>query len=104
MKKELLNKIAKAKENPVFEGLSEELKDPDNFQKIEKKIVNTMVSDHKHANIKQFINCKRCQDKVRKKAETIKKSGFKDFTQYQNWKKIMFIMINKKNLRLYEKN
>ena len=62
-----------------------------------------MISDHKHATIKQFIKCKRCQAKVQKKTEMIKELGFKDFVQYQNWKKIMQIMINKKNLTLYER-
>jgi len=104
MKKDTLNKIKKAKVNPIFDGLSDEMKDPKNFLKIERKIVRIMISDHKHRTIKTFKNCKRCQAKVRKKAEMIKELGFKSFEQYQNWKKVMGININKQNLELYEKN
>lgn len=103
MKKQTLNKIKNAKENPIFEGLSDKLKDPKNFEAIERKIANTMISDHKHTTIKQFIKCKRCQDKVRKKAEMIKEMGFKDFAQYQNWKRVLSVIINKENFQLYEK-
>lgn len=104
MKKDILNKIKKAKVNPIFEGLSDELKDPKNFLTIERKIVNTMKSDHTHTNLKAFMKCKRCQAKVKKKTEMILELGFKDFIQYQNWKKVMGYIINKKNLELYEKN
>jgi len=101
--KKIHKQIAKAKENPVFEGLPDEVKDPKNFKEIEKKLANTMVSDHKHATIKAFIKCKRCQIKVKKKADMIKELGFKDFAQYQDWKKIISIIINKQNLILYDK-
>jgi len=103
MKKATINKINKLPENPIFEGLSADLKDPKNFDAIERKIANTMLSDHKHANIKQFTKCKRCQAKVRKKTDMIKEMGFKDFIQYQNWKKVMGMIISKQNFQLYEK-
>ena len=103
MKKETINKIKNAKANPIFEGLSDELKDPENFLKVERKIAKTMVSDHKHATIKQFIKCKRCQAKVKKKTEMIRELGFKDYNQYASWKKILQIIINKENFQLYEK-
>ena len=102
MNKETLNKIKNAKENPIFKGLSDEIKDPKNFVKTENKIRRTMISDHKHATIKQFMKCQRCQIKMQKKREMLKELGFKNFIQYQNWKKIMVIILNKQDLRLYE--
>jgi hypothetical protein len=104
VKKDTLNKIKEAKSNPVFDGLSDELKDPKQFTKIERKIIKTMLSDHTHKTMKQFIKCKRCQIKVQKKTDTIKELGFKDFNQYQNWKKVMGMIINKKNFTLYDKS
>lgn len=103
MKKETINKINKALVNPIFEGLSDEVKDPKNFEAIERKIVNTMLSDHKHATIKQFIKCKRCEVKRQKRARVIKEIGFKDAEQYQTWKKVMGMIISKQNFQLYEK-
>ena len=93
--------IDNAKVNPIFDGLSDEIKDPKGFKKIEKKLESIMRSDHKHTNIKQFIKCKRCEVKRNKKNEAIKELGFKDINQYQNWKKVMQIIVNKTNLELY---
>ncbi len=95
--------IGKAKVNPIFEGLSNDLKDPKNFKKTEKKLADVMLSDHKHKTIKAFVKCKRCQVKVAQKSEMLRKLGFKDNLQYQSWKKVMQIIINKGELVLYEK-
>lgn len=100
----LTNKqIGKAKVNPVFKGLSDSVKDPKNFNKIEKKLARVMVSDHKHVTVKGFTLCKKCQDRFNKKRQLIHELGFVSINQYQNWKKIMEIIINKKKLVLYEK-
>jgi hypothetical protein len=101
---ETQQKIAKAKVNPIFEGLSDDLKDPKQFKSIEKKIANIMLSDHKHRKVAVFMNCKRCQVKLEKKRALIRDLGFRDVQQYQGWKKIMGIITNKESLQLYAKN
>lgn len=103
MRKLTEKEIGQAKVNPVFKGLSNELKDPKNFKKIEKKLANVMVSDHKHRKISAFNKCKRCQAKFHKKREMIKSLGFESIYQYQNWKKVMDIIINKEEIVLYER-
>jgi len=103
MKKATINKIKNAKPNPIFERLPDELKDPKNFEKIERKIAKTMISDHKHSTIKQFIKCKRCEVKRQKRAKVIKELGFTSPEQYQNWKKVLHKIINKENFQLYGK-
>ncbi len=94
--------IGSAKVNPIFKGLSDDLKDPKKFKSIEKKIANVMVADHKHRTIKAFMKCKRCQVRLKKKQELLKELGFKDPQQYQMWKKVMSIISNKEDLVLYE--
>ena len=86
--------IKKAPKNPIFEGLPDKLKDPKNFDDTEKRLAKIMHSDHKHKNIKEFLNCKRCQQKVHKRHEEMRKIGFDNVEQYQHWKKIMQIIIN----------
>ena len=103
MDKLLEETIGKAKVNPVFKGLPDELKDPKNFKGIESKLAKVMVSDHKHKQINAFNECKRCQEKFLKKRELIKSLGFNSIYQYQSWKKVMGYIINKKNLMLYER-
>lgn len=95
--------IGKAKVNPIFKGLSNELKDPKNFKKIENKLAKVMLADHKHKDIKAFVTCIRCQNKLTKKREMIKELGFSGINQYQSWRKVMAYIINKKDLMLYEK-
>lgn len=100
--------IKDAKENPIFENLSEELKNPEIFEEIEKKLANIMLSDHNHLKakspLKSFLNCKRCFSKMIKKRQEIEKLGFKNYEQYLKYKKIMQIIINKKDLILYAKD
>lgn len=98
----LTNKqIGNAKVNPVFKGLSDDLKDPKNFKKIENKLARVMLSDHKHRTIGGFHLCKRCQKRFEKKREMLKELGFESINQYQNWKKIMMILLKKERLVLY---
>ena len=104
MNKLTTEQINKAKPNPVFKGLPDELKDPKNFKKIEKKLANVMVSDHKHRLISAFHKCKRCQDKFKKKREAILALGFNSINQYQHWQKVMRILIDKPKLVLYERD
>lgn len=103
MNKFTLKQIGDAKINPILASLPDELKDAKKFATIEKKIANIMVSDHKHRKVASFVKCKRCQAKFEKKREYIKSLGFNDIQQYQLWKKVMFLIINKGELVLYEK-
>ena len=100
MKKYDVSKIKDLPTHPLFKDFPEELKDPDCFMKIEKKIDSIMHSDHKHKLIKAFVKCKRCQDKVKKKGEYIRSLGFTGVEQFQMWQKIMTILINEKDFKL----
>ena len=103
MKKITLKQIGSAKVNPVFKDLPDELKDPKKFRKIEDKIMATMVSDHKHRKMENFMKCERCIAKRKRKLKAIKDFGFQNTEQYQNWKKVMTIIISKQNLYLHVK-
>ena len=103
MKKLTIEAIGKVKVNPVFKGLPDTLKDTKNFKGIEKKLSAVMFSDHKHRLIKSFTKCKRCNAKFEEKRRMVRELDFSSMNQYQNWKKIMQIIINKKELVLYEK-
>ena len=73
----------------IFEGLSSELKTIEKYVEIERAIIKIMFSDHEHKKIKEFVNCKRCKAKVQKKREYIKEQGFKDYSQYIQWKRVI---------------
>ena len=95
-----LSKIKDLPHHPLFKDFPEDLKDPVRFLPIEKEIDKIMYSDHKHATVKGFIKCKRCQEKFEKKRTYIKDLGFKGIEQYQMWKKIMLIIHQEKDFVL----
>jgi len=100
MEKLDLSKVKKLPNHPLFKDFPKELKDPKCFLKIERKIDAIMYSDHKHNTVKGFVNCKRCQEKFKKKREYILSLGFKGIEQYQMWKRIMTIIHQEKDFVL----
>lgn len=88
------------KNHPTFKGLPEELKDPKCYKSIEQRIKLTMVSDHKHAKVASFVNCKRCKAKMEKKQKVLKEYGFKSYHQYLMWRKIMEIIKQGKDFKV----
>lgn len=80
----------------AIKGLPAKLKDPAQYEKIEKELANIMFSDHKHRKVAAFVKCKRCQAKMKKRHEKLLEFGFKDYAQYLTWKKIMKIIHEQK--------
>lgn len=101
MKKIELDEInKKGKANPVFKGLPNDLKNVETFNSIEKALNKAMLSDHKHASVKGFVKCKRCQAKLERQKALKKEFGFTSQEQYLMWKKVMSIIKNKANFQL----
>jgi hypothetical protein len=78
----------KPKTASILEGLSDYLKDPANFDEINKKILNTFISTCGHAEILDWVNCKKCTAKMLQRRKMLKSLGFKNPAQYFAWKKI----------------
>lgn len=100
MKKLSIDEISKPKKDPLFKGFPADMKTVEMYDKVEKALAKCMFSDHKHDNIKQFANCKRCGAKRERRKSLIKEFGFKSTEQYLQWKKIMTIIKNKKDFRV----
>lgn len=82
--------------NLLLKDLPEFLKDPLNYNKIQKALLNTLAGQHSHSEMVTWANCINCQNKMRNHAELMRKFGFKTPQQYMAWKKIIASMINKK--------
>lgn len=82
----------------ILEGLPDYLKDPKRFKRIEKRLADILVSDHKHKAIKTFVKCPECAQRRADRAKLMTKIGFKNVGQYLQWKKVMDIIINKRNV------
>jgi hypothetical protein len=100
MKKLDLKTVGKLRPNPLFKGLPVHLKDPANYQKTEDDLKNILKTDHIHKTASSYVKCNECQEKLENKKKLMKKLGFKSFKQYLEWRKIMDIIINKKDFQL----
>ena len=95
-----IKKIPKGKLNPILKGLPEKLKDPACYEAIEKRLFLSVYSDHKHKSLKPYKQCNMCMLKLQRKRELIKEYGFKSFEQYLEWRKIMDIIYNRKQISI----
>ena len=77
----------KVKPHPVLASLPDHLKDPANYYKIQKAILEAGSTKHSHGEIGEWAKCKYCQWKEWNRKETILRLGFKNGTQYILWKK-----------------
>lgn len=95
-----LSLVPKLKSAPLFKGLPARLKDPEMYYKIEKELFDMLQSDHKHKTVKEYVLCAWCNKKRELRQNRIKALGFKSINQYMQWKKVMDIIINKRNIEL----
>ena len=82
------NTFPKYVPNPIFDGLPKYLKDPKNYKKIQKALLETLASTHSHGELIEWHACTPCQRKVRDHADMVRKLGFTSPAQYYAWKKV----------------
>lgn len=74
-------------QSSVLAGLPEWLKDPANYEDVEKQIIQTFVSTCAHSEIMDWANCPKCTKKMLERRKLLKRLGFKNPAQYLAWKK-----------------
>lgn len=75
------------------------LKDPANYQKIRKVILNAGATPHSHSDIGTWAACRKCQQAARNRTETMKGLGFKSGAHYLAWQKIHEVIEKRVPLR-----
>ncbi len=78
----------KAKLHPILASLPEYLKDPANFDKIQRAILDAGATKHSHGEVVDWAGCTYCQGKEWDRKEMIQRLGFTSGAQYMAWKKI----------------
>lgn len=76
-----------SKTNPLTAKLSPYLKDPANFEKIQKQILDTFMIGHSHSELIDWSKCKKCTEGMLNRRKILKKLGFKNAQQYYAWRK-----------------
>ena len=78
----------KYRPNPLFAGMPDYLKDPDNYEKIQRALLDAGATRHSHAEVIDWAGCRECQKKQWARKEMMKKLGFQSGRQYLEWKKV----------------
>ena len=74
--------------NPLIADLTDYLKDPANFDKIQKTIIETLAGNCSHSDMAEWAGCAKCQKRFTERRYMLKKLGFKNPTQYREWVKV----------------
>lgn len=75
------------KPHPLIASLPAHLKDPENFDKFQKLIYESLASKHSHGDIMEWGSCASCQKRFCERGAVLKKIGFKSAAQYMVWKR-----------------
>jgi len=74
--------------NPLFTGMPDYLKKPENFEKVYKTIYEAGVSKCNHSEVLEYATCFKCQIKMKERSGVMKKLGFSSGKQYLEWLKV----------------
>lgn len=96
MTPEEVKKFPKYTPSPYLKDLPDFLKDPKNYNKIQKALLNTLAGPHSHSEMLGWAGCKTCQNKIANLRGTMNKLGFTSPRQYYAWKKTMEFIVNRK--------
>ena len=92
MKPEDAAKLPRHQPDPDLAGLPDWLKDPQNFEYVEKRLMDKLANPCSHSDPQEWGECTSCQDKVKERKKEMERLGFKTPQQYLKWKKTMEIM------------
>lgn len=74
--------------HPLLASLPPHLKDPKNYEKIQRLLLDAGATKHSHGEMVDWAGCNACQRKAWERKETMRKLGFESGTQYMMWKKV----------------
>lgn len=80
--------------NPIFAGLPAYLKDPKNYYKIQKLVIETLGGKHSHGEVMEWATCVDCQKRFKERGSVLKRLGFRNPRQYLAWRQVIHRMIN----------
>lgn len=80
--------MSETKLHPLLEKLPKRLKDPANFEDIQKAIIAASSNGHTHKKIAEWARCEECQALFNERGSVIKKQGFKSPEQYAAWRSV----------------
>jgi hypothetical protein len=89
--------------HPLLQMLPPHLKDPQNYEKIQKEIMASFVSNCGHNEMMEWANCKKCTKKMLQRRILLKRLGFKNAIQYMLWQRLHTEIKKRISLAKYNK-
>ena len=74
--------------NPLVANLPKHLKNPANFEDIQRRIYKTLETKCSHSDLLEFSKCSSCTSMMLKRRKLMRELGFKNAGQYLEWRKI----------------
>ncbi len=74
--------------NPLIASLPVHLKDPKNYKRIRKIILESLAGKCSHGETIEWAKCPKCQKRFAERGKLLKKLGFTHPAQYMLWQKI----------------
>lgn len=78
----------KPRQDPLTANLPEYLKNPANYEEIQKIILKSFATSCSHGSPAEMAVCPKCTEKMLERRKTLKKLGFKNPAQFMAWQKI----------------
>lgn len=72
----------------LLKDLPDFLKNPANYEDVQKKILNTILTSCNHSEMIDFAKCKKCTKKMLERRKLLKELGFKNAAQYMAWRRV----------------
>ena len=77
----------KSKSDPMLDSLPDYVKDPRNFMKIQRALIETLACATSHSDPMEMAHCAKCSENMLERRELMKKFGFKSPAQYMAWRR-----------------
>lgn len=87
----------------VLDGLPAYLKDPKNYEPVQRKLLETLSCGKLHSDIVDIVECKKCTENMQERKALMKKLGFKSAAQYMAWRKTHEEIKNRVPLDMYNR-
>jgi len=74
--------------HPMLKALPDFLKDPANYHRILKAILDVGATRHSHGEVGDWAKCQTCQAKERDRLMFMRKLGFQSAAQFKAWQSV----------------
>lgn len=82
--------------HPLIAAMPAHLKDPANYMKIQKALLDAGSTTHSHGEVLEWASCIKCQKAQNNRLLMMKAMGFTSKAMYMVWRRINHEILNKK--------